>query len=327
MVPGAVILLYHRVYSPVRDPQLLCVSRANFRAHLEILKKKATLLSMPQLSRFLAAGKLPRRSVVITFDDGYRDNLEEAKPELENYEAPATFFVASGCLGMEREFWSDELERILLSPGRLPRGLELEIGGERFEDDLGDDRVYSEREADCHAGWDVTHPARPTARHRLYEALGKRLREAGRADREEALRALRAWAGEEGSGRPDYHPMTAADLVQLSRSALCEIGSHTLSHPHLASISVREQEAEIAGSKTQLEGILNRRICGFSYPYGGKADYDAQSLSSVRKAGFEWACSNFPGLARRENDRFELPRHLVRNWEGARFARFLSRWL
>src|SRR5690242_15659311 len=80
--PGALILLYHRVYSPNRDPQLLCVSPENFRTHLEILRKKATIVSMRQLSRCLTAGSIPRRSVVITFDDGYRDNFEQAKPLL-----------------------------------------------------------------------------------------------------------------------------------------------------------------------------------------------------------------------------------------------------
>ncbi len=66
---------------------------------------------MAQLVRGLATGNLPARTVAITFDDGYADNLSTALPLLERYEIPASCFVVSGTLG--REFWWDEAVRLL----------------------------------------------------------------------------------------------------------------------------------------------------------------------------------------------------------------------
>ena len=69
----------------------------------------------------VSGGDVPSAGVVVTFDDGYADNFHNAKPLLERYEIPATVFVTTGYLQDQREFWWDELERILLQPGTLPR--------------------------------------------------------------------------------------------------------------------------------------------------------------------------------------------------------------
>ena len=51
----------------------------------------------------------------------------------------------------------------------------------------------------------------------------------------------------------------------------------------------------------------------FAYPYGSTADYDADTVKAVERAGFRAACSNFPGLVGATTAAFELPRMLVRN--------------
>jgi peptidoglycan/xylan/chitin deacetylase (PgdA/CDA1 family) len=325
--PGVVILLYHRIHSPSRDPQLLCVSPENFRKHLEIIRRIAEPISMQELSDGIKAGRVPRRAVVITFDDGYRDNLDQAKSQLEEYQIPATFFVVAGYIGASREFWWDELDRIFLSPGNLPINLRLKVGEIEFSGHLGDDSAYSEISAERYAGWDVTHSECPTARHRTYKALCRLLREASVSNRECALLELRAWANSSGLINNDNCAMTALELAQLSRGGFCEIGAHTLNHPRLVSISPCEQQAEIAGSKAKLEAMLGRPIAGFAYPFGEKVDYSSDSVSFVRDAGFEWACSNFAEVARPGVDRFQLPRIVVRNSDSATFSFLLNHWL
>ena len=85
----------------------------------------------------LREGKSQYRPLVVTFDDGYADNLYNAKPLLERYEIPATIFLTSGCIGQNREFWWDELDRMLLQPKTLPRALHLNIDGTTHDWDLG----------------------------------------------------------------------------------------------------------------------------------------------------------------------------------------------
>ena len=67
---------------------------------------------------------------MVTFDDGYADNLWNAKPLLERYDVPAAVFVTTGYAGQDREFWWDELETLLLErAGRCRKRCTLNING------------------------------------------------------------------------------------------------------------------------------------------------------------------------------------------------------
>jgi peptidoglycan/xylan/chitin deacetylase (PgdA/CDA1 family) len=111
--PGdAVILVYHRVADLELDRWRLAVSPSRFGEHLSVITERFRPVSMDELSTAVEAAALPRRAVAVTFDDGYRDNLEVARPLLEQYEMPASVFIVTGYLGSERGFWWDELEQL-----------------------------------------------------------------------------------------------------------------------------------------------------------------------------------------------------------------------
>jgi peptidoglycan/xylan/chitin deacetylase (PgdA/CDA1 family) len=116
IAPGARILMYHRVAEVAVDPWELCVTPQHFAEHLEVLSKFARVVSLSQLTQELDAGKSIDRSIAITFDDGYGDNLLTAKPILEKSDLPATIFVANGYVEQQREYWWDELERLFFQP-------------------------------------------------------------------------------------------------------------------------------------------------------------------------------------------------------------------
>src|SRR5688572_7601228 len=86
----ALILLYHRVAEASSDPWSLAVKPAHFAEHLEVINRRARVLSVEELVAAIAGDKLPRLAIVITFDDGYADNLLNAKPLLEKNDCPAT---------------------------------------------------------------------------------------------------------------------------------------------------------------------------------------------------------------------------------------------
>lgn len=65
-----------------------------------------------------------------------------------------------------------------------------------------------------------------------------------------------------------------------------EIGSHTLNHPHLTRLALPDAKKEIEGSKKYLEGILNRNVKMFSYPYG---DFNDDIARLVKNAGYDGA--------------------------------------
>jgi peptidoglycan/xylan/chitin deacetylase (PgdA/CDA1 family) len=325
-VPSALILLYHRVAEVRPDPWSLCVTPDHFAAQMEILRQYARPMQLRQLPQALADGHLPRRSVVVTFDDGYADNLSLAKPLLERYEIPATVFLITGHIGQAREFWWDELERLLLQPGTLPEALALRINGRAYQWQLGEAAQYSAEEARHHQHWLAWGEGAPTPRHALYGALWKLLQRRPEGARRTVLDALLAWAGAEPVGRPTHRSLSLAETCSLAHGNLIEVGAHTVTHSALAALPVAAQRHEVERSKACLEEVLGQAITSFSYPYGQRCDYTPATVAIVQQAGFACACSNFAGVVGRGTDRFQLPRVNVQDCDGETFARQLSSW-
>lgn len=322
----ALVLMYHRVDEADSDPWSLCVTPQRFAEHLQVLRQRTRPLPLRRLTGALASGKVPRRSVIVTFDDGYADNLYNARPLLERYDIPATVFIATAYLEQDRQFWWDELERIFLQPGRLPEHLQLRIEGESCRWQLGADAIYSEEACRQHRGWRAGHDA-PTSRHAIYFSLWQRLQSLRDCERRQVLGALEFWA----SGRPaDPRPartLGPREAIALAQGDLVEIGSHTVTHPVLSALPVAAQRSEIQQSKTSLEEILGRPVTSFAYPYGARCNYTDESVSTVRQAGYTCACSTLTGVVEAGADCFELPRVQVEDWDGDEFAKRLSGWL
>lgn len=324
LLPGALILLYHRVAELPSDPQLLCVTPRHFAEHLEILKKRQRPVSLAEMDQALGEGVQARFPVVITFDDGYVDNLYQAKPILERYDSPATVFVTAGQVDSKKEFWWDELERLLLRSGTLPESLRLTVDGNAMSWQLDGAVPYDEQR---YRDWNVELQGNPTSRHTLYRSLSQLLRPLAESERQRVIDELQAWAGVEREGRLTHRVLCPEEILRLAEGGLVNVGDHSLTHGTLSSLSVPAQRAEVEESKRRLEKILGRPVKSFAYPFGSRSDYTLESLALVREAGFDSACANFPGVVWRSSDHFQLPRLLVRDWDGEVFERRLRRWL
>jgi peptidoglycan/xylan/chitin deacetylase (PgdA/CDA1 family) len=108
-----VILLYHRVTRLADDRWSIAVTPEHFAEHMELLRHRATLVPLEGLRAALDAPNANGPIVSVTFDDGYADNFHEALPILSRWDVPATFFVASGPVSRGREFWWDDLDRLV----------------------------------------------------------------------------------------------------------------------------------------------------------------------------------------------------------------------
>lgn len=318
----AVILMYHRVAEVDLDPWGLCVTPQHFAEHLEVLQKYAHPISLQQLTQAHRTGKIPHRAVVVTFDDGYADNLHNAKPLLERYNIPATVFITTGHIGSQREFWWDELERVLLQPGKLPEKLYLEINGNPHQWELGTAVEYSEeeyrRDRDRKA-WD----AQPDTRLAFYYSVWQQLQPLSAQVRQAIQDEILAWAGADSTARPTCRSLRLEELQTLRQGGLVEIGAHTVTHPFLSAQSVAVQQEEIHQSKAELEKLLNCPITSFAYPFG---DYDAQTIPLIPETGFACACSVVQDRIWWQSDCFQFPRFGVENWTGKEFHKQLTRW-
>lgn len=99
--------MYHRIATAAHDHWQLSVSPQHFEEHLQVLERYK-VVALPELVR-----NVPRKGIAISFDDGYIDNYTTAKPLLEKYNMPATFFITNNNIENPAEFWWDELEYLL----------------------------------------------------------------------------------------------------------------------------------------------------------------------------------------------------------------------
>jgi peptidoglycan/xylan/chitin deacetylase (PgdA/CDA1 family) len=322
--PGGLVLLYHRIIPLESDPQLMAVRPRHFFQHLEVLRKTAVPMALREMVSRAAEGTLPPRAVAVTFDDGYRDNLVFARPLLEQADVPGTVFVASGYLDGRREFWWDAMERIFLRPGRLPETWQLSLGGQDRRWELNGSSTYSEADYHDRAHWSVLLPNEAGGRQRLYMELCELLRPLGDEVREQVLEELSSWSGVPRSPRATARPLTPEEIVLLTEDGLVEVGAHTATHSVLSTLTPDQQRQELMVGKGRLEEILGRPVTTFSYPFGTRKDYTADTARLTREAGFELACSNFRGVVRSGTDAFQLPRVIVRDCDGDAFARQLE---
>lgn len=312
--PHGIVLLYHRIAEPSADPWDLSVSPENFAQQLEVLRRFGACKTFTDLADTLAGPAPPKRSVAVTFDDGYLDNMAAGLPALKAAGVPATIFVATGTIGAAREFWWDALVRIFLTGAPLPPTLTLDIGGTRREWAIPDAPAQS------YDAWKM--PRRPPRDLRLlaFTEVWRALLMADNDDSMRAIDALAAWAGLPPLGDPADHPMNRAELDELAACDLIEIGAHTVWHPPLDMIPPDQAAREITQSRADLEGWLGRPVTSFAYPFG---KYDRNVLEHTRAAGLRCACTVYEDIATTKSDPFQIPRIHVKNWPGDMFEAML----
>ena len=245
-------------------------------------------VALSELVAGLRSGRIPDRSVAITFDDGYVDNLERGLPVLERLGVPATIYIATGYIGSDAPFWWDEAEDLLVGAGARPDRLELPIGHGRLA--LATATV-EERETALDNG------VQPALRESTPEAI------------ESALRALRAWAGRPAEPRAREEAgraLRAEELARLERSELIDVGAHTRRHPSLRALSPAAAGAEIAGSRDDLERLLDRSPSHFSYPFGDRRRVTSRLAKEARFTSAVAVEQAMPVTSR--SDPYALPR-------------------
>lgn len=304
------ILMYHRVASPRYDPWGLCVSPANFRDQLAALKSRRTILAMDDLVDALEAGSLPPRATALTFDDGYADNAEVAKPILEAMEVPATFFLATAFIGSEEPFWWDELAALVLA-GHDTADFDFEAGGVRL---AGRWEAQDEVPPDL-PSW-RTFDETPDPRRLAYRGLWRTLQELDGPARGSAMAELRhrLAGGTPVAAAGEGRPMSQA-AARSMRSAFVALGGHGRTHVPLTALPPASREDEVRRGMAEVSALCDGlRPGGFAYPHG---QWDGETRAIVGRAGYRWAVTtNAARIDRRRFDLLALPRIQVSDWDG-----------
>jgi peptidoglycan/xylan/chitin deacetylase (PgdA/CDA1 family) len=272
--------MYHRIAAPDVDPWGLSVSPGRFAEQVQALRARRTILSMDAFVARLESGDLPHDALALTFDDGYLDNLRQAKPTLEATGVPATVFLTTGRIGTREEFWWDELARMVLSRAE-PLSASLTVEASALQIEL----PPIELEMEPHVNWRAWDQPK-TARQATYQTLWQALRDCVPERREGAMAQLRRLFGATRPN-PDDLPMRAPDVRELV-SDLISVGAHGCGHQPLTSLPAAARAEEIQRSREEAEALSSLPVTGFAYPHG---DRDAETIDMVRFAGYRWACS------------------------------------
>lgn len=312
------ILIYHRVANAEIDPWSLCVTPKHFAEHLQVLRDAYTVVTVRDLGQALRERRLVNGAVAISFDDGYADNLYNARPILKEYELPATIFMTTGQLDSAREFWWDELEQLLLNDRLLPKQLTLDLkAGERSwqtSPEPDDQRVKSVR------AWEGAPGSRMVLFHTIWETLLPLPRD----ERNAALDQLKLSTQLSPELRPSHRCVTADEIRGIAKDDLIDIGAHTVNHLLLTAHIESVQRREIEDNKSQLEELTGKDIHCFAYPFG---DHGVITTRLAREADYECACTTVENTVWRFSDPYRMPRFAVEDWGGDEFAKRLRRQL
>ena len=289
-------LIFHRVMAQP-DPMSPSEPTADwFSSLVRMLSSHFEMISLSEAVARAASGDLTGRTISVTFDDGYADNYTVALPILEQFNVPATFFVASGFVdgGL---MWNDS---IIETFRQLESGVcELGIGTVgRF--DLSDWESRRTAAATAISAWKHLPP--------------------------EARQANVDWLSSRASELPRNLMMTKEELRALAASPCATIGGHTRTHPILASLSDSAAAAEIEGGKNDLEDWIQQGIEVFAYPNGKPGtDFGPEHAALVRKAGFGAAVATDWGTLAASGDRYAIPRFTPWQRNLTRFSIDLAR--
>ena len=233
--------MYHGV--PAQNAQALA-------QQLHYLVRHFKVVSLETMLERLSNGGFPlAHEIVLTFDDGLRNNLTVVYPILRQLRVPATMFVCPGLVESGAWLWNHEMRcrmQRLAAPDLAELRMKLLAPG---------------TSVDAIVEWMKT------------------LRLPQRLMAETTIRQATAGFQPTDAQREAFDIMDWDDLHSLDRD-LITVGSHTLSHPILTTLSGEEIESEILESRRCLEQRLERKVDFFCYPNGA---YDKRAYQLVQK--------------------------------------------
>jgi peptidoglycan/xylan/chitin deacetylase (PgdA/CDA1 family) len=223
------------------------------------ISSSVDVVNIDEALRRLATGD-GRYFVVLTFDDGYRDNYTRVLPIMNKYGLPFTVFICSSIIERTFDYWWGGLVELFKSHDDV----DVEAMGARFRLRNGQSRQAALR----------------TATKWVEENV---------ASRSAQLKPTFQRYGVVPTDLLDQDVMTEDELRILSQSPLVTIGGHGFTHRPLASLPEPEARHEIVANREHLERVTGHKVVHFAYPFGDSSACTWREAELVRSAGYQSA--------------------------------------
>ncbi len=292
-----IVLNYHRIgnyQEAIGDPGVYSATASEFDQQLQFLKSEFEVMDPKRMQGGLddiQAGKTRRASVLLTFDDGYKDNVENALPLLRKHALAAAFFVPSEFIGSRDVPWWDEISYCIKSAGQsrfvltYPKRLAVDLGVQGF----------------ANVSREVL---------RLYK-------DPAMLDSARFIGELRAAC--QGDVIPlSFEQMffSPSDMVAMQAAGMT-IGAHGHSHKLLARLSAEDELQEIETATGMLQDVLGARPRLFAYPVGSRTAFSARTQTVLKSLGYDYAFSFYGGINSTQTlDKFNILRVAVARQSG-----------
>ncbi|MEM0998649.1 MAG: polysaccharide deacetylase family protein [Bacteroidota bacterium] len=259
-LPQKLILNYHGVLD--REPLRINnrhLPVAQFEADLQYLKQHYEVVPLKEMFWPDSARRSERPWVALTFDDGYRNNLEFAVPLLAKYAVPATFYIVTAALeDPEFRLWADTLDIVLAHH----QPTEIALAEQTFVRDPGGH----------YRSGDQT----------LWEAI-KSMGMARDVWIEEFTAQFGDFSARVQQHQAQWKMMSGDEVRRCYDSGWVEIGSHTHRHYNLGRIPAALVQSELEQSRRILEDLIQDAVTGIGYPDG---DYTEAVKDLAERAGY-----------------------------------------
>ena len=281
----ALVLVYHGIVAEEKpEPFRYHHTVAEFERHLDWLGKRCSPVTLAEFARWKQGDWHARKPpVLVTFDDGYRNNATVAAQLLRQKGIPAVFFLASGYIAGDNVLWPDEVfaricawrSTTLEGPNAATHAIPLN---------------RTEREA---AALAIVEECKNIPDDRRREFIAYLARETPECDSTLDAEAQRFMSWEEARG--------------LEASGF-DLGSHTVTHPILTSLSPEDLRRELRESRAIIKAQTGSECLALAYPNGRARDISGSVLNEAAGAGYEYAFTVSNRWCRRTADALQLDR-------------------
>ena len=279
----AVILIYHRVGDSLEHSwSHTSISIEDFENQIRYLSSRCHVIPLDELSQYVQEKKpLPKRAVVITFDDGYKDNYLNAYPVLKRYNVPATVFLATCHIDTGNLLWDGRVKYAIMNT--TLEAFELE--------ELGTYPLHS-----------------PDEGKQAYFSIVLKLKEFQEEEKNLLIEKLVARLGVDIPGDLGKKAGLSWDEIREMSNNGITFGAHTITHPILTKLPLEEARKQIVGSKRRIEEEVGKVVTAFSYPNGEPADFNNDIKQILRQNGFACAVTVSPHPITPRTDLLEMGR-------------------
>ena len=291
---GLTILLYHGVTEKkynkgLRNRQGKHIYINNFIEQMDYVNNFCNPITLDDWLSYRTSGELlPNNSVIISFDDGFRNNFTVAAPILADRKIPAIFYVSSGVISTNIMFWVDILEDCL----HLCKQSSIQITLDKtieFKTETDDDKFIT------------------------LMTIKKWCKLASNIEKNRVLTEVsnKTCVKPSVDHYSDYEKISWTELVEMHQNHLFTIGGHSLYHNILTSLEDDLLEKEIRTSLDLLEINLNTQIKHYSYPEGQSNHYSDRVIALLKEAGIICCPTAIHGINDASEDPFHLKRVMV----------------